>query len=343
MGQRPITCKYLLILYLTLTVIRDAYGGATMEEARSKAMGLLSFPDAYYFQINNKKVEDLQMQLSTFFTTNLIPPEAIKPSSTYMFVALGAPKKVVLDSTNELPILVAMHYNGQREWAVRHQQNTWLLAVELNSGAVRVGNLGRSYNPGKRELTPEASRSGAPPDLINASGTSTGLKLIDLRKVITGDWRPGKIAVTVICYDLQSNTIVLDLQGKDGESKPPVPSGQTASLPPTKVVDFSFELQSATGPFTRFKMPLDVSQDYPLVPLGAVEQKSQLKATLLLLQLDNVPLQFDLNTLVSKKRVWQGAVKIDLRAIFNDSLPSGNYQVYLLSGTQVVGPSGLNL
>lgn len=318
-----------------------------MNEARRKAVQLLTLPDQDYFAFDEQRVLAAQLQLAELFDAGALPPPTAMPA-TPMFVALGAPRQLDLNHHSELPVLIALRYTGQREWEAHYQQNIWLLAVELNSGAAHIGRL---FNPGKRELTPESSKSGNPPDSIDAEAVYTSIQRIDLRRAIAHDWQPGRLAVTVIFYDWKSNTAVVELQG-EGNAAKPLPLGQPSpfltiidpSLAPSMADGAAFALQSGVSRSSVVNLAFDLPRDNQLLLIHREKRTPLLKATLLLLQLDDKwPVQIDLLApinllkLASGESRLQGALRLDLQAAIGRTL-TGAYQVYLLAGDQVIGP-----
>lgn len=317
-----------------------------MNEAQRQAAQLLTLPDQDYFAFDEQRALAAQLRLAALFSASDLPPTATP--EVPQFVALGAPRQIDLDRHAEWPLLMALHYTGQREWEVRHQQNVWLLAVELNSGAARLGRL---FNPGKRELTPEPSRSGNPPDAIDAGAVYASVQRLDLRRAMAGDWQPGRFAVTVIFYDLKSNTVVIELQG-EGNSAKPLPIGQPspfltaidAALTPAIADGAALTRPSGVGRSTLVNLTFDLPRDHQLLLIDREKRSPLLKASLLLLRLDDPwPTQMDFLAPIhllkpaSGAARLQGAVQLDLRAAAGRAL-SGAYQAYLLAGDRVIGP-----
>ena len=341
-----------LVIQAGQTAVGSDPGVQTMNEAQRRAAQLLTLPDHDYFAFDEQRTLATQLRLAELFDAGALPPTATP--EVPLFAALGAPRQLDLNRHSELPVLVALRYTGQREWEVHHQQNIWLLAVELNSGAAHIGRL---FNPGKRELTPEPSKSSNPPDSIDAGAVYTSVQRIDLRRAIARDWQPGRLAVTVIFYDWKSNTAVVELQGEGSVAKP-LPLGQPSpflthidpSLAPAMADGAAFAIQSGAGrSATAVTLAFDLSRDNQLLIMDREKRALLLKATLLLLQLDdNRPLLIDVLTPASLLKSpsgesrLRGAVQLDLRAATERTL-TGAYQVYLLAGDRVIGPQSLVL
>lgn len=340
-----------LVIQAGQTAVGSDPGVQTMNEAQRRAAQLLTLPDHDYFAFDEQRTLATQLRLAELFDAGALPPTATP--EVPLFAALGAPRQLDLNRHSELPVLVALRYTGQREWEVHHQQNIWLLAVELNSGAAHIGRL---FNPGKRELTPEPSKSGNPPDSIDAGAIYTSVQRIDLRRAIVRDWPPGRLAVTVIFYDWKSNTAVVELQGAGNVAKP-LPLGQPSpfltsidpSLAPAMADGAAFAIKSSAGRATAPALAFDLPRDHQLLIMDREKRALLLKATLLLLQLDdNWPVQIELLApvhvlkLASGESRLRGAVQLDLRAATERTL-TGAYQAYLLAGDRVIGPQSLVL
>lgn len=319
-----------------------------MNEAQRQAVQLLTLPDEDYFAFDQARTRAAQLQLANLFKVGPRPAPTAPPLDTPVFVALGAPRQLDVARHSELPVLIALRYTGQREWEAHYKQNIWLLVTDLESGATHIGYL---FRADKRERTPQPSRSGTPPDPINARGVRTSLQRIDLRRAIARDWRPGQFAVTVIFYDWKSNTAVVELQG-EGNAVKPLPIGQPSSflttidssLAPAMIDSASFALQSGAGRSSTVTLAFDLPRDHQLLLIDREKRTPLLKATLLLLQLDDRwPVQIDLLAPVNLLKPangesrLRGAVQFDLRAA-TERVLTGAYQVYLLAGDQVIGP-----
>ena len=335
-----------LVIQAGQTAVGSDPGVQTMNEAQRRAAQLLTLPDHDYFAFDEQRTLATQLRLAELFDAGALPPTATL--EVPLFAALGAPRQLDLNSHSELPVLVALRYTGQREWEVHHQQNIWLLAVELNSGAAHIGRL---FNPGKRELTPKPSKSGNPPDSIDAEAIYTSVQRIDLRRAIARDWQPGRLAVTVIFYDWKSNTAVVELQGESNVAKP-LPLGQPSPfltpidppLDPAMADGAAFALQSSVSRSSVVNLAFDLPRDNQLLLIHRQKRTPLLKATLLLLQLDDPwPVQIDLLTPIhlikpaSGESRLQGALQLDLRAATERTV-TGAYQVYLLAGDRIIGP-----
>lgn len=340
-----------LVIQAGQTAVGSDPGVQTMNEAQRRAAQLLTLPDHDYFAFDEQRMLATQLRLAELFGAGDLPPTATP--EVPLFAALGAPRQLDLNRHSELPVLVALRYTGQREWEVHHQQNIWLLTVELNSGAAHIGRL---FNAGKRELTPKPSKSGNPPDSIDAEAIYTSVERIDLRRAIARDWLPGRLAVTVIFYDWKSNTAVVELQG-EGNTAKPLPLGQPSpfltsidpSLAPAMADGAAFAIKSGAGRAAAPTLAFDLPRDNQLLLIDREKRTPLLKTTLLLLQLDDRwPLLIDVLTPVnllkspSGESRLQGAVQLDLRVATERTL-TGAYQVYLLAGDRVIGPQSLVL
>ncbi len=350
-------CSLLLVLawgvHAEQTAVGSDPGVHMMNEAQRQAVQLLTLPDEDYFAFDQARTRAAQLQLANLFKVGPRPAPTTPPLDAPVFVALGAPRQLDFARHSELPVLIALRYTGQREWEAHYKQNIWLLVTDLESGATHIGYL---FRADKRERTPQPSRSGTPPDPINARGVRTSLQRIDLRRAIARDWQPGRFAVTVIFYDWKSNTVVVELQGVGNVAKP-LPIGQPSSflttidssLAPAMADGAAFALQSGAGRSSTATLAVDLPRDNQLLLIDREKRTPLLKTTLLLLQLDDRwPLLIDVLTPVNLLKSpggesrLQGAVQLDLRTATERTL-TGAYQVYLLAGDRVIGPQSIFL
>lgn len=320
-----------------------------MSQAQRQAVQLLTLPDEDYFAFDQARHRAVQSELSNLFGIGPGPASTASLAERLAFVALGAPRQIDSSRHGEFPILIALRYSGQREWESHYQQNMWLVATDLNNGATQIGQLFRSD---KRQRTPPPSMTGAPPDPMNARAVHTSVERIDLRRVFVRDWRPGRIAVTVIYYDWKSNTAVVEVQAEDRGVNPlPVgrPSSFLTSIDPSTLLSarvdaVAFVLQASVGGSALVSLAFDLPRADQLVLLDGENNSPVLKANLLLLQLDDKwPVQFELTAPVavyaaaSGEARLRGAVRFDLRTAAERPL-AGQYLAYLLAGDRVLGP-----
>jgi hypothetical protein len=208
-----------------------------MNEAQSKAVKLLALQEEEYFAFNDERALELQLKLSEIWGedfSGVFPGDVSSEGSreSPALLAISAPSRVYLDRHEELPVLVASCQTGLRRWQVNYDPNTHVIAADLATGVVRTG---LPFIKGKRELTPQPSMSGTPPDEINARAVANSVRKINVRKYIDLPWRPSQLALAVIVYDWVSNTIVVELVGEKDhqaalQSTPPFPREMAIEL-----------------------------------------------------------------------------------------------------------------
>jgi hypothetical protein len=335
-------------------------GGPVMNEGQAKAVELLRLRDEEFFLFNDQRAVELQSKLASMLRQQPLsrsPTAGGREGSPVL--AAGAPKVVKLDQHRDVPVLVATRQTGQREWEVKYDQNTLVVAVDLQSGIVRSG---RQFTKNKLEMTAVPSRTGPPPDVINATAVTTSVRRFYLGEVLDTEWRPAKLAVTVIVYDWLSNTVVTTLE-KSGE--------QPQQISPRNPSDFIREgrgsavLAKSAGSGFVLSVPSSVSAKAAIPIRGAVEigpdrvvvapsskpgNTSLLLASLLFLKLDESrPVQVDLaipavvQTPFLRKAVVKAAFDFDLRAALGARRLSGKYQIYFVVGDTITGPYLMNV
>jgi hypothetical protein len=335
-------------------------GGPVMNDGQAKAVELLRQRDEEFFLFNDQRAVELQAKLASMLRQKPLsrsPTAAGREVSPVL--AVGAPAVVKLDQHPDVPVLVATRQTGQREWEVKYDQNALVVAVDLQSGIVRSS---RQFSKNKLEMTHEPSRTGPPPDVINATAVNTSVRRFYLGEVCDTEWRPAKLAVTVIVYDWISNTVVTTLE-KSGE--------EPQQISPRNPSDFIRESSAkaltprVTDSGSALSVPNNVSAHAAILIRGTVElgpdrvavapsskpgKAPLLLASLLLLKLDESrPVQVDLavpalvQTPFLRRAVVKAAFDFDLRVAVGSRPLSGKYQIYFVVGDTITGPYPMNV
>jgi hypothetical protein len=337
----------LVLLVITLGTCGEIFaadpgGKRIMSEARNNAVELLKMPDEAYFSAGDDRILVLQRALSKIYReAEMSGSRDAQPS-----IAIGAPRKAV--SKDELPLLIATHQTGLRNWQVDPKQNLFVVATNLDTAQVR---LARPLVPGKRERTPRPSASGVPPNESLAEQVSNHVQRLNVAGLWSDGLAPGRYALTVIIYDWLSNTVLVDWR----PSKQ-IPAAETTQWVPEVLAQARDEPVPREG--LAFHLPERVAAAAPVLlrasvslpaghlPRMRLEDRPEARlvpATVLLVRLDE-PLAFSVDIGVPVKSVAQPTDRInaifatDLRHAKRDELSAGTYRSYLIVGPDIAGP-----
>ena len=195
---------------------------------------------------------------------------------------------------------------------------------------------------------PEVSGTGTPPDGLNAGLSSIGVMQRDVLKWFAAGTDAvavldGKLAVTLLDYDLPSNTHLVRI-GSSPEPASPVPMGAKPRillepLPAPANATVDGVRMSLTAPAT-LKAELRLPRQRVTLMRGVV-QPVLLAGSLVMVRLDVDPsIVLDLAVVLpAAEEGVQSVFEIDL----SNRVPAGTYQIYLVIGDTVTGPIALTL
>jgi len=348
----------------SLSYKTDKIGTKEMNKDQKEVIELLALQDDEYFAFNDQSHSKLSAKLTDILEENplAVPPTEKISAERPPLVAIGAPKAIEVDKQDEFPLLMAIRTTGLRDWRVDFDQNARILLVDLDTGVIRSERLVGSH---KRGLTPLPSMSQERPDELNAATVSIGLnKLRGLRKSLGIDWRPGRYAVTVIIYDWISNTVVVELKGKDEKRPARWPQEASSFLSSTSIMKETPKID-VLG--MSLSAPEEVDLGAPVPIYGAVhipfdkaivaackksdsETKTPDKSWLLIASVILVKLDAEdpeqigmvIPATVSgdpgSGQILQGYFSLDIRTALSGRNLSGKHQLYLVAGDKVAGP-----
>jgi hypothetical protein len=348
-------------------------GGKMDTEVQRKAVELLTFKDAEYFDFDDDRTLDVQSKLAAMFREIKVTSERRGISTgSPSGLAIGAPATVDLGRQDgAIPLLVGTRQTGLREWEVEYDQNLRIIISDLSTGKVLMG---MPSIMGKREETPEPSMTGAPPNEINAASVVTSVRKFDLGHLFETEWRPTRLAVTAIVFDWVSNTRVVTLKGGElaaEQISPQHPSNFLSSTVAGKATPRITRAEHAA-----LAIPNTIQRNGPIpvhaaisIPRGraAVARSAEpgdaplLLASLLLVKRDDRrPLKINLavpatihsgparSFLKGFGRSREGGsatpetveayFSLDVRTASTEPIQPGTYQVYLVVGDTVSGP-----
>jgi hypothetical protein len=326
----------------------------TPSESLAAVVGMLALPDDRFFVLDGAATTALQAQVAKIVQPSPLsaPPSSAREPLPELRV-IGAPARLDWQQRATFPVLLAEVRGSRREWEVHSLQNRRILLSNLESGAVEVALL---IDRGRRRPTPPPSRSGEPPDALNATLSSIGVYRYDLLQWFERDQVQGRLALTELDYDLLSNTVLVHARGKDA----PPTGGASLQSPSRIAVPSAPATPGAAG--VRWQVPAAVSATAP-APLRveirlprarvtAIDARPGagrplvLAASLLLVQLDTpVPVLVHLAVVAEPGAAdtVESTFSLDLRAALAGRAAAGNWLVYLVVGDTVTGPRALRI
>jgi hypothetical protein len=338
---------FLVLLVITVGDCGEIHAAAPggkriMTDTRTHAAELLNMPDDAYFAVGDAQILALQRALAKIYRDAAFTGS----NDTEPGIAIGAPRSVV--ARDELPLLVAMHQTGVRNWQVDPKQNFVVVATNLDTAQVRVA---RPLAPGKREQTPRPSGTGTPPAGSLAEQVTNLVERLDVAGLWAQGLPPGRYALRVIVYDWLSNTVLVDWRPAKQ-----TPAVDTAPWAPGLLAAARDEAATREGVFFHLPervpagapVPLRASVSLPAARVTRMRLEGEantrlVPATLLLVALDD-PMAFDLNIGVPMKSGPQPADRInvlfatDVREAQSAELSAGTYRAYLIVGANIAGP-----
>jgi hypothetical protein len=309
----------------------------------------LSNADAYY-ALDAAALADLGKRVAALVqppSTSMPPPLSKGPLPELR--AVGAPPQVDWAGRGRFPLVLAEVRSNQREWEVASRQNRHVIVSNLSTGTVQVA---AARDKGRRMPPLEPSKTGKAPDAFNA-----GLSSIDVFQHDLAAWMPreqlqGRLAVTVLDYDLPSNTV--EVQATGG-SAPPAPGILFTSRRRWPVMGNRPEHAGAAVRLVRAPDALPAASSRMIASFGL--PRTQLKilnnyaplaaaASLVLVQLDQpdaIVIDLAVRIPVDAQEI-HAMFSLDLNEYarasdhMDGALGAGNYIAYLVVGSAVAGP-----
>lgn len=346
-----LTCIFLLCL-LTATVNGQPANHssvsrkAAMNKVDPKLMELTTLPAEVYFSEDQQTFFNLQMRVNQEL--------AARPAPEKEILLINGVTSLDLDRRNDLPALLIRYATGMRNWKVSNGLNSFLVSQDLDNGHLKVQSLAEKGE--ERIQTPEPSASGTPPDANTAESTGTSLRRYFLRRLMSVDWRPSRLAFTMMDYDVSSNTHQVTLtKGSQPPPKPvlPVvaPSGFVKAMtapasmgPATERVELSVASSSAQQVVMHGHIQAAASGVPAAQSSTAARRADVILATLVLVALDQPPLPVSLAipaTVLGEPGSGQQLAadfSFDLVPLLGRLRRAGIVQVYLFAGLQTFGP-----
>ncbi len=318
-----------------------------MDPVISKVLQTMALTDDELFEVDAATCAALASRVAAALqpAPTSGPPTAEREPPPELRV-LCAPRAIRWPDRAAFPLLLAERRSNLREWAVHSQQNRLALISNLSSGAVDVVSL---LDHGRRMPRLPPSGSGDAPDSFQASLASVGVQQRDLLKWVAADRLIGRLAVTMLDYDLTSNAAMVDVSGETPPAAPAAVAGAgvtvqaeepQASLEEGVTLDV---VAAAEGPPT-LRATVSLTADRVATVAGDDEQRPILAAALVLVELDDPsPVKVDLAV---DGRLNQGQIEAAFSLSLSSELAqrlarSDNWLAYLAAGDALSAPRPL--
>lgn len=319
---------------------------------QTEAVDLLRLPDAAYFTLGTDALSALKARLAeTVQPPPLAVPPGVPDDPIPELRAIGMPRQIELVQSQKLPLLLAEVRTGQRAWEVEPQQNRVLLVTHLATGAVMATS---ARSKGRRMPVLAPSGTGTPPDDFNSRLSSIDVTLHDLLLWLPPDRLLGRLAVTILDFDLPTNTVQVETSG------PPAgkgPDGAAASMAPRRriavenadVAEISagVRLETHATTSTAGRPMLYGSIDLPATEVAFREHDRSPAASIVFVRLDgDAPVVVDVD-LPRDPDAPPGQVRASFRLAvadaLRDALVAGRWAAYLVVGHAVSRPATMIL
>jgi len=332
----------------------DAGGLHIMSEFQSEAAKLIRLSDDRFFSTDEGALSALRASLASAVERHRgkKPPPGTPRPPLPETVAIGAPAALDLGARDSFPLLLAAVRSGQREWEVHARQNQLLLLSHLGTAIVDVM---APVDAGRRMPVYPPSRSGPPPDTLNAAAGYADVRRYDLLKWFQRDTLSGPVALTYIEYDRVSNTVMVDItparDAAPASRRPPQRiATQPSASPGAQQVgrQLTFTLPEVVGGSSPAALNATARLHRSEVTAVTAPPGSQtplvLGGALLLVKLDDASPQLVHLILPGRPAQVDGAeavessFSLDLPGVATSRNLSGPYLAYLVVGAAVSGP-----
>ncbi len=318
------------------------------------AIELLALPDEAFFTLDAAVTMALQARLA-----RLVQPSPMSQPPTDVPVPLpelrviGAPTQLDWHRRTSFPLLLAEIRSNRREWEVNAVQNRLLMMSNLGTGAV---DLMAPLDEKRRLAVRPPSGSGTPPDAFNAGLSSIGVRPYNLLRWFSREQAQGRLALTVLDYDLVSNTVLVHGWGASAAPTEGVLAWGATRLgvqpvaPTAGSVGVTLQVPAtvSAAPPALLRAELRLPRSH-VAAVGAPAQASHkllLAATLLLVQRDGptpVLLHLAAPAAVDAAGNIEAAFDLDLGGALAGRAATGDWLVYLVVGDTLTGPRPLRV
>lgn len=169
-----------------------------MDSKESIIKTILNFNDETFFNIDEDDLDERESDLIDL---------------DFFGIAINAPKAVLTDSEDKLPLVMAARFSGDRDWDIPLSKNCILVGTNLNDGSVYFSKAlvdeKALISRGEEEAP---GRSPKPPGLALAAAQIMELAPKDRLPI---KWETSTWALGLIYYDWPSNSVVVELIGEE--------------------------------------------------------------------------------------------------------------------------------
>ena len=291
-----------------------------MAESYDAINSLLALADDQYAELSDDELTDLKLKLADLVDSDEGPP----PLSLH----LGAPGKLSL-LEGKANILMSLVYHGQREWEVYPATNIYLVLHQQRTDQIF---LAKPLLNQRRGETQPVSAHGQAPSALEANSWYAAIHRLNLLDFFSDNLLTDYYRLTALYFDLKSNPVRFALESNNNPGNEPVLSqpristtgsylnvAATTNSDGPKPLTFKAQVEAAGAtPWQGNIIVLAVDQQPIVIPVSSHHLSGEMVAG------ETVTLQIDMN---EKSKAWQ----------------QGNYEVYLDTGNNLVGPARMHV
>lgn len=315
-----------------------------MDRSTQAVLSILTLAVDRFFAIDSDTTASLSRDVAAALqpTPLSAPPAAQREASPELRV-INVPATIDWNTQSTFPLLLAESRSRQREWEVDPKKNRQVVVVGLDHPGVEI------FAPveyGRRMPVLEPSRTGPKPDGFQATLSSVTVHHHNLLEWLDRSRLEGRIAVTLIEFDLRSNTVLTRIKGamsstqqRGDQTTQPIATAKTVS---GTMANYGLEF-SLAGPDEplmlriRLRMPRQELEEVRLLSASTADAP-RIAASLILVRLDEPTaqsLEFQIHCPST------GAEYIELDAVLDVQTwlgQLGEGQAYVVVGQRVSGP-----
>lgn len=192
-----------------------------METSAEIAHALLELPDAGFFAVNSTALTQIEWKLA---------------SRNFPGLAVSAPREIQIKQREALPLLLATQFNAVRDWEIPIADNLALVLFDHETATVTVAKPFEERTENRPDPGPPPAKSPKPTGDA-ATGIATSVRPVDIRKLFSLEWRPRRLSLMALSFDVVSNEADVSLIGEGAPSRPatrgiaPPPNADGAGFP----------------------------------------------------------------------------------------------------------------
>ncbi len=182
---------------------------------------LFNFKNSEYYKLDGSFLTEIESQLLDSF---------------YIGIIINGPRQINSKEYDNLPILTALCYSGERGWTINLKKNCFLVVTNLFAGDVFVSSAFKSKKKEFHSSNDDNTDGTIPPGLPDAAAV---VSIINAKEKAPLQWDTGKWAFTLLYFDWVSNNITIDFIGDQ-----PISLSFAPSVNPLPNLDHITELPS---------------------------------------------------------------------------------------------------